>query len=159
MKKTVILGLLFLLIFSNIFADDNSNEFENVFFTWQFPGYFNRNNENPNGFINLNRNLIPEFYHSLSFNPERPIPQLPEFNMTPIGPVTASLAGFIFFVEMERFIKEYQEYMMYYPPEFNNNLYNSYQYPRREESLSERLEREHQQRLPTPPGGAARRGE
>jgi hypothetical protein len=52
MKKIAFLGLMFFIIFSQIFADENMNKFENIYFSWQL-FYYQENNKKIN-FININ---------------------------------------------------------------------------------------------------------
>jgi len=52
MKKFAFLGLMFFIIYSQIFADENTNKFENIYFGWQL-FYYQENNQKIN-FINTN---------------------------------------------------------------------------------------------------------
>jgi len=52
MKKIAFLGLMFFIIFSQIFADENMNKFENIYFSWQL-SYYQESNQGIN-FININ---------------------------------------------------------------------------------------------------------
>jgi len=52
MKKIAILGLMFFIIFSQIFADENLDKFENICFIWQLFSYYEDNSKID--FINLN---------------------------------------------------------------------------------------------------------
>jgi hypothetical protein len=52
MKKFAFLGLMFFIIYSQIFADENVNKFENINFSWQL-FYYQENNQKIN-FINVN---------------------------------------------------------------------------------------------------------
>jgi len=52
MKKIAIFGLMFFIIFSQIFADENLDKFENITFNWQL-FYYKENNQEID-YINLN---------------------------------------------------------------------------------------------------------
>ena len=64
MKKIAVLGVLFLVIFSRTFADENTNKPENIYFSWQYYRYINENNkktsvsEDLNQSINLSNNQL-----------------------------------------------------------------------------------------------------
>jgi hypothetical protein len=58
MKKIAILGLMFFIIFSQLFADENKDKFENISFSWQL--YYNYKNKQKIDFIILN----PLFFNS-----------------------------------------------------------------------------------------------
>ena len=45
MKKIAVAGYLFLVIFSRVFADENTNELKNICFTWQYYRYVGENNQ------------------------------------------------------------------------------------------------------------------
>ena len=68
MKKIAVFGLMFFIIFSQIFADENSDKFENIGFSWQLFFYQEDNQEidyinlNPIFFINNNKNYLLNYY-------------------------------------------------------------------------------------------------
>jgi len=68
MKKIVILGYLFLIIFSQTFADESTNIFENIFFTWQLYSYLDEVNQNTNVFESLDQSINANFNRLMNFN-------------------------------------------------------------------------------------------
>jgi len=61
MKKIAILGLMFFINFSQIFADENLDKFENISFSWQL-FYYHGNNQEID-FIKLN----PIFFNNKNY--------------------------------------------------------------------------------------------
>jgi hypothetical protein len=67
MKKIAVLGLLFFITFSQLFANENSDKFENISFGWQL-FYYQKNNQeidyiyiNPM-FFNDNKNYMLNYF-------------------------------------------------------------------------------------------------
>jgi hypothetical protein len=58
MKKIAVFGFMFFIIFSQLFADENSNEYKNITFAWQLLYLKNTNQE-----IKYS-NLNPLFYNT-----------------------------------------------------------------------------------------------
>jgi ABC-type multidrug transport system permease subunit len=56
MKKIIFFGFMFFIIFSQLFADENINEYKNVTFAWQL--FYLKNTNQEIKFLNLN----PLFY-------------------------------------------------------------------------------------------------
>jgi len=67
MKKTAILWFMFFIIYSQVFADENTDKFENIYFGWQLLYYREYNQEinfvnlNPL-FFNNNKNYMLNYY-------------------------------------------------------------------------------------------------
>jgi hypothetical protein len=57
MKKTAVLGVMFFIIFSQLFADENINKYENITFGWQL--FYLKNTNQEINYLNLN----PLFYN------------------------------------------------------------------------------------------------
>ena len=68
MRKIAVFFGLFLLIFPQVFADEDANEFESIFFTWQLYSYLNENNPDLYVFENLNQNINTHFNRLLDDN-------------------------------------------------------------------------------------------
>ena len=52
MKKIAVLGFMFFMIFSQSFADENTNEHENISFSWQL--FYAENTNQEISFLNIN---------------------------------------------------------------------------------------------------------
>jgi len=114
MNKMTVLGFLFLIILPNIFADENVNEFENVFFTWQLYNYYTEgNNQNLIFILDLNKNLMTQPNQLLIFNQQqqKTIPQFPQL-FRPIGPITSFIWIFLFGTALAKYIDEWEEYLI-----------------------------------------------
>ena len=67
MKKIAVFGLMFFIFFSQVFANENSDKFENIIFTWQLFYYPENYQEidfidlNPI-FFNNNKNCMLSYY-------------------------------------------------------------------------------------------------
>jgi hypothetical protein len=149
MKKLTSLGFLLIIIFSSLFADENLNEFENVFFTWQFYSY-NRNNQNLNVFMDLNQDLFVKSNQSydLDFNlKQNAFPQFKFFE--PIGPVTSFIWLLFLPVALTDYYNDLQKYLIDNPRKINGNKLrrNGWEQWDREMEKEKRKEKESLQRI------------
>jgi hypothetical protein len=117
MKKMAVLSFIFLIIYPNIFADENINEFENVFFTWQLYNYYTKgNNQNLIFILDLNKNLMTQPNQLLIFNlqQQNTIPQFSQL-FRPIGPVTSFIWMLFFGAALAKYIDDWEEYLINNP--------------------------------------------
>jgi hypothetical protein len=149
MKKLISLWFLLIIIFPSLFADENLNEFDNVFFTWQFYSY-NRNNQNLNVFMDLKQDFFAK--SNQPFNLEFNIKQntFPQFQLfEPIGPVTSFIWLLFLPVALTGYYNDWQEYLIDNPRQKNDNKLrrNGWEQWDREMEKEKRKERESLQRI------------
>jgi len=64
MKKIAVFGAVFFIILSQTFADEHSDNFKNIYFSWQLVGY--KVEKQRTDFLNLNPVLNPFITFSIS---------------------------------------------------------------------------------------------